>query len=371
VHILAGPGGGIVNMNKVIGFTVFTGHSGNDTVNIGAGNLDINLGSQVNVTGNGGFDSVFIDDRLDTGNDTYGFFASNVFQKSRAGGGNSPLIIVSVESQILSANDDSNVITVEGGYTTPLSLFANGGDDTVDVMDGTVTLNTGSGADSLIVNGDFGPPSDAPATVIINSDEDLNNLTVATGGSVLINSGAVLAKNAGTFTVEGVIDLADGAMIARGDVPPTVLRNLIIRGRNAGAWNGTGGGSGALNSSLAASTPFSDGVGYGLGSDIAVASIGSFSIAPTDSLIRYTRDGDANLDGMVTLADFNRLASSFGVAGRIWTQGDFNYDGLVSLIDFNVLAANFGQSASSTGASSKASSAEDLDAVRAELPELD
>jgi hypothetical protein len=62
-------------------------------------------------------------------------------------------------------------------------------------------------------------------------------------------------------------------------------------------------------------------------------------------LFRHTRYGDANLDGQVNLADFNRLAANFGSTTGVWTQGDFNYDGNVNLSDFNRLAANFGLSA--------------------------
>jgi len=53
--------------------------------------------------------------------------------------------------------------------------------------------------------------------------------------------------------------------------------------------------------------------------------------------------GDANLDGSVSIADFNALASHFGMSsGATWSDGDFNYDGSVSIADFNLLAANFG-----------------------------
>jgi hypothetical protein len=70
----------------------------------------------------------------------------------------------------------------------------------------------------------------------------------------------------------------------------------------------------------------------------------------TSVLLRYTRYGDANVDGLVNLADFNRLASNFGLAaGANWDQGDFNYDGIVNLADFNRLAANFGLQASVNG----------------------
>jgi hypothetical protein len=67
-------------------------------------------------------------------------------------------------------------------------------------------------------------------------------------------------------------------------------------------------------------------------------------------LVRYTRLGDANLDAVVNLQDFNRLAANFGMSGNaFWHQADFNYDGLVNLQDFNLLAGNFGLSAGPDG----------------------
>ncbi len=54
--------------------------------------------------------------------------------------------------------------------------------------------------------------------------------------------------------------------------------------------------------------------------------------------------GDASVDLVVNLADFNILAANFGQSGREWETGDFTGDGVVNLDDFNLLAANFGQS---------------------------
>jgi hypothetical protein len=54
-------------------------------------------------------------------------------------------------------------------------------------------------------------------------------------------------------------------------------------------------------------------------------------------------DGDANLDGVVNLVDFNLLYSNLGI-GTKWTQGDFNLDGRVDFADFQRLELNFGRS---------------------------
>jgi hypothetical protein len=62
-------------------------------------------------------------------------------------------------------------------------------------------------------------------------------------------------------------------------------------------------------------------------------------------VIRSALFGDADLDGGVSINDFNALSANFGQStGQAWNAGDFDYDGGVSINDFNLLAGNFGQS---------------------------
>ncbi|HEV8605642.1 MAG TPA: hypothetical protein VGQ99_09765 [Tepidisphaeraceae bacterium] len=63
-------------------------------------------------------------------------------------------------------------------------------------------------------------------------------------------------------------------------------------------------------------------------------------------LIRPTRIGDLNLDGVVTISDFIDLSSNFGASGPniTWQEGDLNYDNAVTISDFIDLSANFGSS---------------------------
>jgi Ca2+-binding RTX toxin-like protein len=64
----------------------------------------------------------------------------------------------------------------------------------------------------------------------------------------------------------------------------------------------------------------------------------------------FTRYGDANLDGQITVADYNVLARNYGMtSGAKWETGDFTYDGVVNLSDFNRLATNFGLTAGPNG----------------------
>jgi hypothetical protein len=123
-----------------------------------------------------------------------------------------------------------------------------------------------------------------------------------------------------------------------GASPMPDVKRYLASGYAGGSWNGTG-----LGSTLAAA--FGLGLGYAEASDVLGAGGGIFNSEPVDGttvLVRYTIYGDANLDEVVNLQDFNRLAANFGGSNKIWSQGDFNYDGLVNLQDFNVIAANFG-----------------------------
>src|SRR5207253_5427624 len=58
-------------------------------------------------------------------------------------------------------------------------------------------------------------------------------------------------------------------------------------------------------------------------------------------LMRPTRTGDLNLDGIVTISDFIDLASNFNHTDVTWQEGDVNYDGQVTISDFIDLASNF------------------------------
>ena len=113
---------------------------------------------------------------------------------------------------------------------------------------------------------------------------------------------------------------------------------MINRGRNGGAWNGTGvTNAGAINSSLAANSSAIDGLGYGLGSQIAPTSMGGFAISANDLLIRHTKLGDADLNGVVNFDDYSRIDFGFNTGGSTWTKGDFDYNNLINFDDYSVI----------------------------------
>ncbi len=78
-----------------------------------------------------------------------------------------------------------------------------------------------------------------------------------------------------------------------------------------------------------------------------------------------TLKGDANGDGVVSLADLDALGKHFGQAGA-WQDGDFDYDGQVDLADLDALATQFVKPATTMtapGSGFKFTSGVDLNAL--------
>jgi hypothetical protein len=168
----------------------------------------------------------------------------------------------------------------------------------------------------------------------------LGTLRVQPAGGKAVQLSTVTAIDAG-----GRIDVTNNGLVFSAGNEANV-RTWLTQGYNGGVWNGSG-----INSSTAAATPIADSVGYGLASQVLgitggqTATFLDKTVTPTQTLVRYTYAGDANLDGKVNALDFNAVATNFGSSGDQWYQGDFNYDGVVNTQDFMQLAINFNQPA--------------------------
>jgi hypothetical protein len=139
----------------------------------------------------------------------------------------------------------------------------------------------------------------------------------------------------------GQIDLGGNDMIDQSD-GLSAVNNLIASGFNAGGsfWAGDG-----ITSSLAVTTP-----GMALGIELndtkpdgtGTAIVSSFDGVPVgiaDVLVKYTRFGDADLDGSVTAADYLAIDNGFNSGGTLsgWQNGDLNYDGQINGDDYTLI----------------------------------
>jgi autotransporter-associated beta strand protein len=162
----------------------------------------------------------------------------------------------------------------------------------------------------------------------------------ATSGEFAGTSRVKQLAIAGGVTPTATLDVTNNAFVIDYDAisPLSTVQAQITNAYNGGAWDQPG-----ITSSLANSGQFA--VGYGEASALSSIPPAFGTVDSTSVLFRHTRYGDADLDGVVNLNDFNRLAANFGASGAVWTQGDFDYDTNVNLQDFNRLAANFGLAA--------------------------
>jgi hypothetical protein len=209
-------------------------------------------------------------------------------------------------------------LTKDGDGSLTISGNGNGTARRLQVSRGTVHLNTNQGAAAagfmvLHLNGNAGGFA---ARVKLAADQDLKELVVYVAQAGVqtfdLNSGA----GAGAFRSVRVYS-AD--LISAKASLAASIRNANARG----APNPT---DGIIDSGRHASS----GIGIAGRADHV--------------LIRATRIGDLNLDGVVSISDFIDLASNFNIDGATWQEGDLNYDGSVTISDFIDLASNFNAS---------------------------
>ena len=85
-------------------------------------------------------------------------------------------------------------------------------------------------------------------------------------------------------------------------------------------------------------------MGYAVNADMPLGPVTEFRgqpVDPTTVLIRHTRIGDANLDGVVNDDDVTIVGAVYapGVANASWANGDFDYNGFVDDDDVTLLGA--------------------------------
>ncbi|MGD0769947.1 MAG: IPT/TIG domain-containing protein [Tepidisphaeraceae bacterium] len=175
-------------------------------------------------------------------------------------------------------------------------------------------------------------------TVLLSSPFTIGNLTVS-GGTLRLPLGLGVSTVSNlTIAGTGTLDLGNNELIINygsNSDPKSAILQSLASGYNGGNWSGPG-----IDSSAAAISKGAYGVGFADGADGVVQGLSNGQIE-----LKYTLNGDANLDGLVNGADFTILAANFNQSVTGWDHGDFNYDRVVNGADFTDLAANFNQGA--------------------------
>lgn len=197
-----------------------------------------------------------------------------------------------------------------------------------------------------------------------NSLTQSASLTIQTGATAELAAGGnkVIKTPSLTITGTGSLDLNNNKLIVAGGATPSAtlatIKSLIIAGRNVpvgGVGDGTWGGRG-ITSNSAHNAFVSDGIesralGYSINSDLplgAYATFGGQPVAGSDILVRFTRMGDADLDGKCGDSDVTLVGAFYDNGATTsfqWCNGDFNYDGRVDDGDVTLLGAFYDESA--------------------------
>ena len=127
------------------------------------------------------------------------------------------------------------------------------------------------------------------------------------------------------------------------------LRGWLNNGYNGGNW----GGSGFVTSLSIPATGGSAGIGYLSWADYhafhpTATTFDGYTPGANDVVAMYTYMGDANLNGVITLRDYQLIDQGYlaGFDGSTnvatWVNGDFNYDGVVNYEDYALIDASVG-----------------------------
>jgi autotransporter-associated beta strand protein len=237
------------------------------------------------------------------------------------------------------------------------------------------------GEGQVLMNSDAGSSAVRNLTIAANSDlifgsiQHLAALSIGAAGKVRMTAGGTKSIVTGALSIAGdaaptgALDIAEGALVldyaAAGPNPQAAIRQHILVGRGGAGLGATWTGKGITSSAAAdavAVEPESVSLAYAVNGDLPLGPIAVFGGEAVDSssvLVRYTRTGDANLDGVVNDDDVTIVGAAYapGITQPHWALGDFDYNGFVDDDDvtllgvfYNPLAAPLAGSPPVTGA---------------------
>jgi hypothetical protein len=313
------------------------------SANPGAGDLFVDAGATMRMGGFAGQDSLTLNGSATataTLNVTGTSGTNTLLRTSVAGlGAIDNAAGSTVGAGTLSMANNSSLTKAGAGTLNIGGAGTIGTDVTLAASAGTTTINTSFGGNQRLGTLSVGAGATAQLTA---------------GGGKNIVTGAL--NIAGGDTPTGKLDVTNNAVIVDfptgGPNPEATIRNQIIAGRGntdlIGSWNGQG-----ITSSEAAADPSSISVGYAVNGDLPLGAYTNFrgeNVDATSILIRGTRIGDVNLDGVVNDDDVTIVSATYGqTTGATWALGDLTYDGAVNDDDITLLGALYDPSAPPLG----------------------
>jgi hypothetical protein len=217
---------------------------------------------------------------------------------------------------------------------------------------GLATVDVGAASNLTITHYDATLAVNATGRINVNDAASFARLEGVTvnGGAINVTAGQLSTNASLAITNGGKIDLTDNTMVVRtGDVGTasggayTGVTGLVQRGRNGGAWNGTGIVT-SVTDAAAASPLTTLAVATAQQANLVGTTYAGVTLAADDVVVMYTYAGDANLDGKLNGDDYFFIDSNVETPGAFgWRNGDFNYDGHIDGDDYFVIDSNIGR----------------------------
>jgi autotransporter-associated beta strand protein len=280
---------------------------------------------------------------------------------------------VTINSGFVHANSDTSFGAVPGSPATNVTLGAGGITfDSSFVVNANRSLSVTSAVAKLSTNGTIntwagsisgtgGIEKVGSGTLVLNGANSYTGNTTATNGvlvlgssltsspsfniasgaaaTIAVNGSNVLSVSTLTIDPAAQLDVNDNDAIVNysGTSPIGTIRGYLTSGFNNGNWNGKG-----IASTSAATRGGPTGIGYGEATDLGITMLDGVTIPGSAVIVKYTYNGDTNLNGTVGTDDFSRFLDGLATGGSTWGQGDFTYDGKVDLgNDFNLFLAGY------------------------------
>ena len=196
--------------------------------------------------------------------------------------------------------------------------------------------------------------------VRLDSSRTFAKMAITGTGCVKLAAGKSQVLLVGSLQIDGdgVVDLGDNDLVVRataetrGDVLGQVCA-WIKSGRAGGTWSGKG-----IVSSVGRTgryTGLAAVVNEKLYGGPILPSLGGEALTTNDIIVKYTYDGDMNLDGVVNADDYFLIDTGFIGGGRRYQDGDLNYDGVINADDYFLIDSAFlGQTGPLAGGESAA-----------------
>jgi PKD repeat protein len=240
--------------------------------------------------------------------------------------------------------EGSNTLNIASAVGELLTLQPGAGTDSLNLSSGQLTLvgsvtpPSGSGGPSVSVARN--------STLNLSGSHRFRSLSIDSNGRVNVLPGGDKVLMAGSIGLSSgaSLDLADNDLVLTGTATTRTALLAQVAGWIKAARGSRGDWSGAGVTSSSAKANKQTGLALILNDKNGSAILPSFSgcsVGANDILVKYTWNGDVNLDGVVDAADYFLVDSGFLTQQGQYRNGDLNLDGQVDASDYFLIDSAF------------------------------